>query len=431
MTGWDVPDDSLRRLREGAEQLGAVAEQFFTTRVSTVAATAIAADLARNPGPKHGLVVGAGPGSAVLSAAIDALGPDDSLTVVAGAATEDVRAQLRLAGAWVEQRVKVLESLADAPDAADAVLVAEPVEGSADEARAELTTLGKHLRPGGVLSVPVPAAPFLAGGAGEELARQATLFGVGTDVVVRSMPPLKVYRLRYTPAEAALAERLSPLTRASSVRVTPKMHLDSNGVAAAAICLGASALLRRFGARRLSTLTALAAAPVAAFFRDPERDVPTDVRAVVAASDGTVLSVENVRDERLGPDEFVRIAVFLSVLDVHINRAPVAGRVVDQFVVDGGFAAAMKPEAEHNVAAYTVLETVRGTVAVAQRTGLIARRIVHRSPVGSLLAKGERFGLIRFGSRTDVYLPARSVEPVVTAGEKVTGGETVIARWLA
>ena len=94
------------------------------------------------------------------------------------------------------------------------------------------------------------------------------------------------------------------------------------------------------------------------------------------------------------------------MLDVHVNRAPVAGKVVDYFVADGGFAAAMKPEAEHNVAAYTVLDTDHGTVVVAQRTGLIARRIVQRAPIGALLARGERFGLIRFGSRTDVYLPA-------------------------
>src|SRR5690606_30828010 len=131
-----------------------------------VAAGAIAADLARHPGPKHALVVGAEPGSTVLSAAIDALAPDDSLTVVAGSATEDVRARLQLAGEWVQQRVRVIESLADAPDAADAVLVAQPLEGSAQEARAELETLAKHLRPGGVLSVAVAAAPFLAGGAG-------------------------------------------------------------------------------------------------------------------------------------------------------------------------------------------------------------------------------------------------------------------------
>jgi phosphatidylserine decarboxylase len=150
---------------------------------------------------------------------------------------------------------------------------------------------------------------------------------------------------------------------------------------------------------------------------------------VVAAADGQVLSVQRLRDERFGDGEFLRVAVFLSVLDVHVNRSPVAGKVVDYFVADGGFAAAMKPDAEHNVAAYTVLDTDHGTVVVAQRTGLIARRIVQRAPIGALLARGERFGLIRFGSRTDVYLPADAAEPVVGPGERVIGGSSVIARW--
>jgi phosphatidylserine decarboxylase len=96
---------------------------------------------------------------------------------------------------------------------------------------------------------------------------------------------------------------------------------------------------------------------------------------------------------------------------------------------DGGYAPAMKAEAEHNVAAYTVLESVRGPVVVAQRTGLVARRIVHRARPGALLARGERYGLIRFGSRTDVYLPEGAAEPLVTPGDRVAGGESVIARW--
>ncbi|MFD0818842.1 phosphatidylserine decarboxylase, partial [Micromonospora zhanjiangensis] len=199
----------------------------------------------------------------------------------------------------------------------------------------------------------------------------------------------------------------------------------------AGIALGLAALARITRPKsRLWLVPALAAAPVAAFFRDPERDVPEDPSAVVAAADGQVLSVQRLRDDRFGDGEFLRVAVFLSVLDVHVNRAPVAGKVVDYFVADGGFAAAMKPDAEHNVAAYTVLDTDRGTVVVAQRTGLIARRIVQRAPIGSLLARGERFGLIRFGSRTDVYLPADAAEPLVAPGDRVVGGSTVIARWV-
>jgi phosphatidylserine decarboxylase len=399
----------------------------FQSRISAPAAAALVADFARHPGPKHGLVVGAAPDSPVLSAAIDALAPEDSLTVVAGAATEQVRTQVRLAGAWVEQRVRVVEVLADA-DPADSVIMAELASGGVEETKGDLEVLGKLLTAGAVVSIAVPAAPFLAGGAGEELDRQSTLFGVGGDLVVRNLPPVRVHRLRYTEASAALAPRLAPLARTSSVTLTPRMHIDSNGIAAAAICLGAAALLRRTKSK-IWVLPALAAAPVAAFFRDPERDVPSDEASVVAASDGKVLGVERVRDPRLGDAQYLRIAVFLSVLDVHVNRAPVAGRVVDSFVVDGGFAAAMKPDAEHNVARYTVLETTHGQVAVAQRTGLIARRIVHRTPVGALVAKGERFGLIRFGSRTDVYLPVDRAVAVVGPGDKVKGGETVIARW--
>lgn len=412
-----------------SESLSTLGERLLQTRTSPAVATAIAADFSRHPGPKHGLVVGAGPHSPVLFTAIDALAPDDTLTVVAGAETEDVQAQVRLSGAWVEQRVRAVETLSDA-EPADAIMLADAMTGSADEIRGELEGLAKRLRPGGVISVPVAAAPFLAGGAGEELDRQSALFGVGSDLVLRSMPPVRIHRLRYTRAEPALAERLAPLARTSSVRLSPDMHIDSTGVAVAAICLGAATLLRRSRPRsRLWLLPVLAAGPMAAFFRDPEREVPDDPQAIVAASDGKVLSVEHVREERLGDGEFLRIAVFLSVLDVHVNRAPVAGRVADHFVVDGGFAAAMKPEAEHNVAGYTVLETTHGTVVVAQRTGLIARRIVHRSPVGSLLARGERFGLIRFGSRTDVYLPAERAAALVAPGDRVLGGETVIAHW--
>jgi phosphatidylserine decarboxylase len=282
---------------------------------------------------------------------------------------------------------------------------------------------------GGVLSLVVPATT-LPSGAADEIERQAALYGVGSDLVLRNVPPVRVHRLRYTAADHTTVERMLPAYRPSSVTVTRGMNIDSNGVAAAGIALGLAALAKAARPKsKLWMVPALAAAPVAAFFRDPQRDTPEDPKAIVAASDGKVLSVERLRDERFGDGEFLRIAVFLSVLDVHVNRSPVAGRVVEHFVEDGGYAAAMKAAAEHNVAAYTVLDTAYGRVVVAQRTGLIARRIVQRAPVGSLLAKGERFGLIRFGSRTDVYLPAERATATVAPGDRVVGGATVIARW--
>jgi len=395
------------------------------------AARVLTAELARDNGPTNVLLVGASAGTAALTAAIDALLPGDTLTVVPGR-TEDLtalREHLAAQGRWIADRVRVTESVAEA-DPADVLLVGKPLTGSADETRARLDGLTKYLTEGAVLTVAVPALPGATAGAADELARQAALFGVGSDLVLRNNPPVRVHRLRFTPADAGRADRLGPTFRPSSVPLTRGMHIDSNGVAAAGVALGLAAAARMIRpTSKLWLLPALAAGPVAAFFRDPRRDVPDDATAVVAASDGRVLSVERLRDDRLGGAEFVRIAVFLSVLDVHVNRSPVAGKVIDYFVTDGGFAAAMKPAAEHNVAAYTVLETSRGTVVVAQRTGLVARRIVQRAPVGALLARGERFGLIRFGSRTDVYLPADQVDPLVGPGDRVLGGSSVIARW--
>ena len=395
------------------------------------AARTLNTELARHRGPKSGLLVGVAPDATVLATALDALLPGDAIVVVPAdpGGAERLRDHVAALGQWVAERLRVVDTLADA-EPADVVVAAEPFTGSADEARTLLDELAKYLNPGGVLSVAVPALPGRTPGAAAELDRQSALFGVGTDLVLRNQPPVRVYRLRFTPAEIAVAARLAPAFRPSSVPLTRTMHIDSNGVAAAGIALGLAAFARVVRPKsKLWLLPALAAAPVAAFFRDPERDIATEESAVVAAADGRVLSVQRLRDERFGDSDFLRIAVFLSVLDVHVNRAPVAGKVADYFVADGGFAAAMKPDAEHNVAAYTVLDTDRGTVVVAQRTGLLARRIVHRAPIGSLLARGERFGLIRFGSRTDVYLPADSVDALVGTGDRVVAGSSVIARW--
>ena len=392
------------------------------------AGEALTSELTRHIGPKNGLLLAITADSPVLAAALAALLPGDTLTLVplAGAA-EQLREHLAAAGPWVGQRVRIVDALSDV-EPVDVAVLAEVLSGDAEAARGYLDEVGKHLAEGAVLSVAVPAA---LDGAAQELGRQADFCGVGSDLVLRNMPPLRVHRLRFTPPQTAIAGRLLPARRPSSVPLAGRMHIDSNGVAAAGIALGlAAAMLVRGKRRRLWLVPALAAAPVAAFFRDPQRDPPEDESLVVAASDGQVLSVERLTDPRFGqPAEYLRIAVFLSVLDVHVNRAPVAGRVVEYIVEDGGYAPAMRAAAEHNVAGYTVLDTERGRVVVAQRTGLLARRIVQRAPVGALLARGERFGLIRFGSRTDVYLPADAADALVAPGDKVAGGATPIARW--
>lgn len=398
-------------------------------RIGGPAARALVAELVRRPGPKTALLVGATADSPVLAAAVEALLPDDTLLVLGSGDPPDLAAL----GSWAQARVRLVDSLAGV-DPVDVIVLAEPLLGTAESTRERLDELSKLLTAGGVVAASTVAVPGVSASAAAELDRQAMLYGVGSDLILRNLPPVRVHRLRWTPADPALADRLTPVSRPSSVPLTRDLHLDSHGVAGAGIALGLAALTKLARPRsRLWLAPAAAALPVAAFFRDPQREPPADGALVVAASDGRVLSVERVTDDRFSGDgsalDYLRVAVFLSALDVHINRAPVAGEVVDHFFEDGGYAVAMSPAGEHNVAGYTVLRTARGRVAVAQRTGLLARRIVHRAPVGSVLARGERFGLIRFGSRTDVYLPADAVEILVAVGDRVAGGSTALARW--
>lgn len=400
-----------------------------TPRLGSRAAAVLANEFVRLSGPKSAVLVGVEPDSPVLTEVINALLPGDTLTLVAEHALVGrldevaLRERVNAEGSWVAQRVDVVPALGDAKPA-DAVLVGRPL--SEDELLPTVSALHEAVAPGGSLCLASLASPGRRGG--QELPGE-----VATDLVLLNRPPVRVHRLRRSPVDAITAERLEPAFRPSSVPLTGQWRIDSNGVAAAAICLGAAAVLKRLRpGSRLWLGPALAALPVAAFFRDPERVPPVDSQAIVSSADGKVLGVESLTDERFssaGVSQWTRISVFLSVFDVHINRSPVAGKVIEVIREDGGYAPAMNAEAEHNVAAYTVLETSHGPVVVAQRTGLVARRIVNRTRPGTLLARGERYGLIRFGSRTDVYLPDGTVEPLVSPGDRVVGGESVIARW--
>jgi phosphatidylserine decarboxylase len=165
---------------------------------------------------------------------------------------------------------------------------------------------------------------------------------------------------------------------------------------------------------------------VACFFRNPPREVPGDERSAVAPADGRVIEVGEV--ERADGTKAPRVGIFLSVFDVHVNRSPVAGRVVGVERAGRRFLAAFDRRAESENARCTLaLETAGGArVEVVQIAGLIARRIVCHPRPGEWLRRGARYGLIRFGSRTDVVLPIGS-ELRVRRGERVRGGESVIA----
>ena len=167
------------------------------------------------------------------------------------------------------------------------------------------------------------------------------------------------------------------------------------------------------------------------FFRDPARVTPLRDGLVISPADGKVSSIERMKPPAelgLGHDERVRVSIFLSVLDVHINRAPVAGRVVRSVYVPGKFLnAALDKASEENERRSLVIGTAAaGEVAVVQIAGLIARRIVTFVKEGDTVGIGERFGLIRFGSRVDVYLPPGH-GCLVAIGQRAVGGETVLA----
>jgi phosphatidylserine decarboxylase len=165
---------------------------------------------------------------------------------------------------------------------------------------------------------------------------------------------------------------------------------------------------------------------VTAFFRNPPRTVPPGERTLVAPADGKVIAVDEV--EVPGGEKALRIGIFLSVFDVHVNRAPIAGRVVSLERSGDAYLAAFNPDAERrNVRLDLTLALPTGErVRVAQITGLIARRIVCHAEVGEWLPRGARYGLIRFGSRTDLVLPAGS-RALVKRGDRVRGGASVVA----
>lgn len=165
-----------------------------------------------------------------------------------------------------------------------------------------------------------------------------------------------------------------------------------------------------------------------AFFRDPERVTPSEPDAVVAAADGVVADIVEVEETDVVKAKMKRVGIFLSVFDVHTNRAPIDGRVTYREHREGLCLDARSPDCSGKNESMTwAFQNPRTTLVVKQLTGAIARRIVGWSQVGDELKKGERFGMIRFGSRTEVYLPLDATV-LVKIGDRVSGGATVIAR---
>ncbi|MBW1991690.1 MAG: phosphatidylserine decarboxylase family protein [Deltaproteobacteria bacterium] len=180
----------------------------------------------------------------------------------------------------------------------------------------------------------------------------------------------------------------------------------------------------------LAVLAGLAALFFLYFFRDPERNGPTDPAVLVSPADGRVIRVDEVQEDRFLRGPARRVAIFMNVFDVHVNRSPVAGLVQAAEHKNGRFLAAFREEAEAaNEQQATLLATDHGQpVLVVQIAGVLARRIIPFRQPGDRLAKGERLGIICFGSRVDVYLPP-GCQITVKRGDRVKAGVSVMARW--
>jgi phosphatidylserine decarboxylase len=204
------------------------------------------------------------------------------------------------------------------------------------------------------------------------------------------------------------------------------MKIDRAGypfIAAALVPAAGLAVARRYG---WATSCALLGGFFAYFFRDPDRVVPDAPGLVMAPADGRVMIAGPADPSTAPPGEWLQVAIFLSPLDVHINRAPVGGRITSIDYKPGRFLPAYAEQAGENELNEIWIDVDGTTVVVRQVVGILARRIVCRVEEGQSVARGERIGLMKFGSRMDVFVP-KTAALLVAAGERVVAGETAIA----
>jgi phosphatidylserine decarboxylase len=429
----------VRQLQHSYTSIGALIP------TSQYAARAMVSECARRMGPRAILEVGPGTGS-ITAAIVASMGPEDRLVLCELNADFVAYLRRRLDSDPEFQRVRGQVTLLhmdvtrlDRSQRFDYIISAIPFTNCSPEMIESIFECYREiLKPDGVLTyieyayIRMLKERLLAGDAKRELEAASAVLDryiernqFRRDLVYRNVPPAWVRHLRFAEPPAGAALALAPIEHNRRIPLGADAAVSTEALPWLLGLLGLGLL---GPLRRLRGPLLLAAAAIAAFFRDPRRQVVLDPDVAYAASDGRVLAVEQVHDERFGAEEWLRIAVFLALADVHINRSPVAGKVLKVVRQAGGFAPADSADAEHNSAVYTLIEGPHGPCVVAQRSGLIARRIVTWSRPGELLAQCDRYGLIRFGSRTDVYLPARAFAANVAPGDTVRGGETVIAR---
>lgn len=439
-----VLQESVYFLRGFCQAIDSVGSVWPT---SSLGAQAIASEFARRRGPRRVLEVGPATG-AVTAEIVRHMGPDDELVLcelnpefvtylqqrfVEEPLFRERRAQITLCHMDVTQ--------IDKNERFDFIISTIPFTNCQPAlVEAIFESYQTILKPSGVLTfieyaylrslkqhLLMPAKREQMAMVNRIVTRSVEAHGFRRDFVIPNVPPVWVEHLRFEPPTPDEALALAPLSHNQRLPLGSKAGLATDAIPFLLTLLGISVFFRR--QPPILALIGVLAAGVAAFFRDPMRSVRPDPEVAYAPADGRVLSVERVHDIRFGDVEWLRIAIFLDITDVHLNRSPIAGQVSRIISQKGGFAIASNPAADHNHALYTVIEGHKSRCVVAQRVGMVARRLVNWSRPGSLLAQGERYGLMRFGSRADVYLPAHLVEACVKVGDKVVGGQTIIARY--
>lgn len=409
---------------------------------SHFAAQAMVGECARDPREKHILEAGPGTG-AVTAELVRALGPRDRLTLVElnPSLANYLRERFERDPDFsrVRDQVEILEMDVTRLDGAarfDYIVSAIPFSNLPPEiVGAILLRYRSLLKSGGVLSFIEYAYGRAARRLGAALlgrddartkteaverlvASQAEAYEFRRDTVLRNVPPAWVRHWRFDAATAAAADSLLPLEHAQRASVGA-LSFDTDAMPAVA-GLGALAWMLRKRAPGVALLAAAGAAGAAWALRDPRRSVLADPDLICSACDGAVTAVDTLSDEVLGSGEWLRISVERRASDVRIDRAPAAGVVADVIHASGN-------------AVYTVIrdsDNIR--LAVAQlghaRLGSVESSVVNRCQVGDALARGEKIGLNRFGSRTQVFLSADLYVSVVRVGDQLRAAETPIAR---
>jgi len=205
------------------------------------------------------------------------------------------------------------------------------------------------------------------------------------------------------------------------------VRIDRAAVPFVALAAAPAVVLAFAGATTVAVVSLVLPLAVALFFRDPDRAPTNDRRVVLAPADGKVMFAGEAPANAGPSGAWRQVTIFLSLLDVHINRTPVAGRVTRVDYVPGTFVPAYREDARRNEHSEIWIDQDGQTVVARQVVGVLARRVVCRVKTGDDLTAGERIGLMKFGSRMDVFVPP-SATLTVAAGETVRGGETIIAR---